>query len=144
MTDNIIVTGVAAAAAPPISARSAQFEAARAASKQRAAINLVAADEADARRDGGAGATRRVGQRSFTLNGERWVDSRRGDSANVVKVRAFSEAWFKLIDALPELKEVFALGERVLVTGRDVTIESGPDGKEVLSEPELRIIKSRW
>ena len=63
---------------------------------------------------------------------------------NVVKLRVFSEAWFKLIDALPELKEVFALGERVLVTGRDVTIESGLDGKEVLSEPELRMIQSRW
>lgn len=144
MTDNLIVTGVAAAAAPPISARSVQFEAARAASKQRAATSLAAADEADARRDGGAGATRRVGHRSFTLNGERWVDSRRGNSVNVVKVRAFSEAWFKLIDALPELKEVFALGDRVLVAGRDVTIESGPDGKEVLSESELRIIRSRW
>jgi hypothetical protein len=62
----------------------------------------------------------------------------------VVKIRAFSDAWFKLIEAIPELKEVFALGDKVIVVGRDTGIETSRDGKETLSESELRTIQSRW
>ena len=85
-----------------------------------------------------------LGQRSFRLSGEKWIDSRPSDSLKVIKIRAFSEAWFKLIEAIPELKEVFALGDKVLVAGRETAIETSPDGKETLSDSELRTIQSRW
>lgn len=143
---NVVATGVAASAAPAapprVSAQAARFEAARTASKQRSATDLAIADEVDAR--GSAGAVRRVGQRSFSLEGEKWIDSRRRDAGNPIKVRAFSEAWFKLVEVIPELKEVFALGDKVLVRGRAVAIETGPDGRESLSDSELGAIQADW
>ena len=159
--DNVVVTGVATAmsgkvsgakvdtqsrpsSAPAATDQSRAFEAARDASRQRAATTLAAADESDLRKEGKAESTRRVGQRSFRLSGEKWIDSRPLDSLKVIKIRAFSEAWFKLIETIPELKEVFALGDKVLVAGRETAIETSPDGKETLSESELRIIQSRW
>lgn len=129
--------------APAATDQSRAFESARAASKQRAATNLAVADESDLRKEDKAG-SRRVGQRSFRLTGEKWIDSRPLDSLKVIKVRAFSEAWFKLIEAIPELKEVFALGDKVLVVGRETAIETSLDGKETLSDSELRTIQSRW
>ena len=57
-----------------------------------------------------------------------------------------SEAWFKLMEAIPELKEVFALGDKVLVAGRSVAIETRDSGAEELSDQELgnpfRLVKS--
>jgi hypothetical protein len=142
--NSIVVTGVATAAAPPPTVESRRFEAARAASKQRAVTNLAVADEADASANGAGRTSRRVGSRTFMLQGEKWVDSRRADSLQVVKVRAFSEAWFKLIETIPELKEAFALGDKVIVAGRRWVIETSADGKESLSDSELKAIQSNW
>lgn len=118
------------------------FEAAREAAKLRSATTLAAADEADA--SARAVGVRRVGARSFMLSNGVWVDVRRADSIKVVKVRSFSSAYFRLAELIPELREVFTLGERVLVAGRDVAIEVAPDGAESLNESELRSIQSRW
>ncbi len=146
-----VVTGAATAAAPPptatpprATAESRRFEDARASAKQRAATNLAVADEADLSKDGGAATRRRVGLRTFMLQGEKWVDSRRADSLKVVRIRPFSEGWFKLVEAIPELKEVFALGDKVIVAGRALVIETSPDGKESLGDSELKAIQSNW
>ena len=143
--DNMAVTGAASSVAPVMApSPEAAFESARSAAKQRAVTNLAVADESDLRREGKA-ESKRVGQRSFRLSGEKWIDSRpSSDSTKVVKIRAFSEAWFKLIEAIPELKEIFALGDKVIVAGRETTIETSADGRETLSESELRTIQSRW
>jgi Ca-activated chloride channel family protein len=140
-----VVTGAATAPPPPAMARpesSRQFEAAREAAKQRSATNLAAADEADL--TDAAGSTRRVGTRVFALRGERWTELRKTQPATVVKVKAFSEAYFKIMEQIPELREVFAIGDKVLVSGRDVSIEIGADGMETISDAELRRIQSGW
>lgn len=140
-----VTTGVATTAAPPPSAAEANaqsFEAARAAAKQRSATNLAAADEADFSKT--SGTTRRVGTRTFALRGDVWVDLRRTDSAKVVKVRAFSDAYFKLMDAIPELRDAFALGDRVIVAGREIALEIGASGAESLSDADLRRITASW
>jgi len=138
---NVVVTGVATAAAPAPLARAKEFEAARDASKQRAAVNLAAADEVDQLKKE---STRRIGARVFALRGETWTDLRRAESTRTVKVKSFSAAYFKIIDAIPELREVFALGDNVVVTGRDVAIEIGPAGAETISDSELKRIQSGW
>jgi Ca-activated chloride channel family protein len=144
-----VVTGVAtgtatrrveAAAVPAVS--QAQFEAARDAAKQRSATNLAAADEADLSAQ--AKSTRRVGARTFALSGETWTDLRRSDSQTVVKVKAFSDAYFKLMDAVPELRDIFALGDKVKVNGRSVSIEIGATGIESISGAELERIRAGW
>jgi Ca-activated chloride channel family protein len=138
------VSGVAvsAAAPPPVSANATAFEKTREAAKQRTATSLAAADEAD--HVGIVGASRRVGTRTFTMKGDTWTDTRRDDSAKVVKVKAFSDAYFKIMEAIPELREVFALGNKVVVVGRDVVIEVGTDGSESMSESEMKRIQSQW
>lgn len=138
------VSGVAvsAAAAPQASANATAFEKTREAAKQRAATSLAAADEAD--HAGIVSASRRVGTRTFTMKGDTWTDSRRADSAKVVKVKAFSDAYFKIMEAIPELREVFALGNKVVVAGRDVVIEVGTDGAESMNESDIKRIQSQW
>ena len=135
-----VARGVEAAAAAP--SNQARFDAARDAAKQRATTNLAAADEADL--SSRAQSTRRAGTRTFTLHGETWTDSRKFDSTKVVKIKSFSNAYFELMDAIPELRDVFALGDKVKVTGRSVSIEIGETGMESISSAELERIRSAW
>jgi hypothetical protein len=121
--------------------RAPEFEAARDAAKQRSVTSLSAADEMDQLKKENS---RRVGGRLFALRGEVWTDLRRAEPAKTVKVKSFSEAYFKLIEAIPELKEIFALGDKVVVTGKEVAIEIGPIGAETLSDSELKRIQSGW
>jgi Ca-activated chloride channel family protein len=137
---DVVVTGVAAAAAPPPSAQKKEFEAARNSAAQRSASNLAAADEVAKV----AGSSRRVGARTFSLNGETWTDLHKLDSPLVVKVKAFSAAYFRLMEVIPDLREVFALGEKVVVSGRSVSIETGSAGSESLSDADLKRIQSAW
>ncbi|HMA19401.1 MAG TPA: VIT domain-containing protein [Gemmatimonadaceae bacterium] len=135
---DVVVTGVATAAPAP---SAAAFEAARTAAKQRAAVNLAMGDEADRSK---TASTRRVGARVFALQGETWTDLRKVDFANVMKVKAYSAAWFKLVDAIPELREIFALGDKVVVSGRAISITVGADGVVSLDDNDLRRIQSQW
>ena len=141
--NNAVVTGVATGAAVPAPAPTASakaFESARAAAEQRAATSLAAADALEMSASGGA---RRVGTRTFALRGDTWVDTRKTDSMQVTKVRAFSEAYFKLIEAIPELREAFALGDKVIVAGKGIAIATGDDGVTTLDEAKLRQIQER-
>ena len=133
------VNGAAASAPPP--AADARFEAARESAKRRAATSLAAADEADFSRRADV---RRAGSRTFTLSSGKWTDQRKADSLRLVKIKSFSEAYFKLMETIPELKEVFALGDKVIVSGRDVRIEIGESGMETLNDTELKRIQSAW
>lgn len=138
--------GVASGAtATPAAASAKAFERARAAAEQRATTNLAEAERQDANADASTGrVTRRVGTRSFVQRGDMWIDSRKPDSLRVVKIRAYSEAYFKLMELLPDLREVFALGDKVIVSGRDIVIDVSTDGAETLSDSELRSVQSRW
>ena len=139
--DRVTATGAVAAPAPAASAKA--FESARAASEQRAATNLAAADEADLS-GSDASSTKRVGSRTFTLRGATWVDTRKTESMKVTRIKAYSDAYFRLIDAIPDLREVFALGDSVTVAGKSIAIEIGETGAESISESELRDIRGRW
>ncbi|MEO5904411.1 MAG: VIT domain-containing protein [Gemmatimonadaceae bacterium] len=138
------VAGVATGAANAPSPSAKAFDAARAASEQRAAKSLAAADEIDFAKRNTSGVTRRVGARLFTFRAGTWTDAARSDSVRTVKIKPFSEAYFKLIDAIPELREVFALGEKVVVATRRLTIEVSDAGSATISESDLRSIESSW
>ncbi len=136
---NGVVTGVTAA--PPAVASKRAFESARAAAEQRAVTNLAAADAADLAKSDNL---KRVGARTFALRGETWVDTRVTDSLRVTKVRAFSDAYFELMDAIPELREAFALGNRVRIAGKSIVIEIGDDGITTIDGSALDQMKERW
>ncbi len=115
-----------------------QFEAAKAASAQRAARTMAEVVVADA----GAAATRMAMGRSFTQDTEgRWVDSRAiVAGATVYRVKGYGAGYFALLRAMPELKEAFALGERVRIAGKGVVVEIGEDGLESLGAGQVRAI----
>jgi Ca-activated chloride channel family protein len=136
--------GVSRGEVPPAAAAPAtiEFESARTASQQRSAKSVAAADEAMGM-DAAAAGLRRVGSRMFQRDGDRWVDTRMTAELRVYKVKAYSTAYFSLIEKLPELREVLALGDRVLVAGRTVAIEVVEDGAD-LSASEVETIVRNW
>ena len=121
--------------------REQRFEAAKSAAAQRGAVSLEAADAATVA--GGAG-TRRVGARMFSLIDGVWVDGRFERAMRTVRVQAYSPAYFALLERVPELRESFALGERVKVAGRRVAVEVAPDGVERLGAAELDALERDW
>ncbi|MGH7636147.1 MAG: VIT domain-containing protein [Gemmatimonadaceae bacterium] len=141
--NEVVVTGARgggrAESAPAAAAPVIQFEAARAAAEQRSAKSVAAADaatlmDADARR---------AGTRMFQRDGERWVDSRMKSDLRVYKVKAYSPTYFALIEKLPEIKEAFSIGDRVVVAGRSVAVEVVEDAEE-LSASEVESIVRNW
>ncbi|GAC1409512.1 MAG: hypothetical protein NVSMB53_01890 [Gemmatimonadaceae bacterium] len=139
MLNQTVVMG--ASGARPAAA-AGQFEAAKAASAQRSATSTYAADEASGVRDGGN--IRRAGNVTFVLHDGVWTDVRYKSSGTVLQVKPFSEAYFKLIDLLPELREPFSVGERILVAGRSLAIELTPSGKESLTDGDATLIRDTW
>lgn len=131
------------AAPAAVAPATVEFESARTAAQQRSAKSVAAADEAMGMDAAGAAGVRRVGTRVFQRDDDRWVDARMKAELRVYKVKAYSAAYFSLIEKLPELKEAFALGDRVLVAGRTVAIEVVEDGAD-LSASEVETIVRNW
>jgi Fe-S cluster assembly scaffold protein SufB len=135
-----IVNGVATQANAP----AGQFEAAKTAAAQRSVTSLSMADEADfsgARE--GSGVTR-AGNVTFVLRDSVWTDVRYKNSGTVLRVKPFSDAYFKLIEIVPDLREAFSVGERVIVAGRSMAIELTLSGKESLTDRDVALIRDRW
>jgi hypothetical protein len=61
-----------------------------------------------------------------------------------VRVRAFSDGYFQLLELLPELREPLALGERVRVRGRAVVVEVAPDAPEQLDAGARARLRQDW
>jgi Ca-activated chloride channel family protein len=138
-------SGAATSAAAP-AAR--QFEAARAASEQRAAKSLAAADQALQLNEivatgNAAPQMKRAGSRMFRQDGGRWIDARMKEGLQVYKVKAYSTTYFTLLERIAELREAFAVGDRVLVAGTSAAIEVVQDAPE-LSEREIQSIVRNW
>jgi Ca-activated chloride channel family protein len=140
-------------------AREAYLDA-KQASAQRAAINLASADSAaapdmpgapaNAARSGGGSErpneTRRAGDRTFVMRDSVWTDTRYKAAAGlrVVRVQAFSDAYFALARALPDLRDAFAAGDRVLVAGRSIAVEVTPSGVATLADADVAAVHAGW
>ena len=140
--DEVVVTGVTTATAKR-GDNAKSFEAARASAAQRSATTLSAADAASGVITAG-GEMRRSGNKLFAMRDGTWTDTGLKDSMARVKVRPYSAAYFRILELLPELREPFALGERVIVAGRSIAIEITPAGAELLSDSDLRSLQSKW
>ena len=110
--------------------RDAQAASAAVASEARELDDLTRA------RMGGA-RTQQVGGRMFVWRDSVWTDLRHGDSLPVVAVEAFSDAYFALMRALPEIVKAVTLEPTVLVAGRRASVKIGTQGKTVWSAGEL-------
>jgi Ca-activated chloride channel family protein len=81
-----------------------------------------------ARARSGINPTQRIGGRLFIMRDSTWTDLGHGDSLHVVSIAPYSEAYFALLKALPDLREAAAL-ENVLVAGRRASIKIEAHGK---------------
>src|SRR5439155_867671 len=77
-----------------------------------------------------AGRSRRVGGRLFVWRDSAWTDIAHGASLRVVRVAAFSDAYFALLRALPELAQPAAPEPAVLVAGRRARIQIEAGGQK--------------
>jgi Ca-activated chloride channel homolog len=135
--------GRGAAAPPPVSTEAAvAFESGRRAAQQRAATSLATVGEADGSAAADAAAAlRRVGTRAFAMKEGRWTDVAHTPAARIVRVKAYSGAYFRILDALPELRQYVAVAENVLIAGRGVALEIAPSGLERIGDEELRMLR---
>jgi Ca-activated chloride channel family protein len=71
-----------------------------------------------------------VGDRTFVLKNGIWTDTLY-DSSNIklVPIAFLSDAYFKLLNDHPEIKDYLALGDHVIVVVGDTAYEITPDGK---------------
>jgi Ca-activated chloride channel family protein len=139
---------VAVTAAPSAApARDLAFEAAKTASMQRVATSVSSVDSLSMAQNASFGTTRRAGSHIFVLRDSMWTDAAigaRAQSGQTVRIKAFSKAYFDLIDAVPELRAVFAVGERVTARGRSVTLVVSDSGVEELPAQDVKMIAHNW
>jgi hypothetical protein len=142
--NSVVTTGVASGRVSA-SAPAVQFEAAKTAAAQRSVTSLSMADEADLSGSAGRGVNvKRAGNVTFVLRDSVWTDVRYKKTGTVLQVKPFSDAYFKLIEMVPDLRDAFSVGERVIVAGRSMAIELTPSGKESLSDRDVNLIRDRW
>lgn len=92
----------------------------------------------------GSGSTRALGGRLFRVRDGVWTDVAHEPWSRVVRVRAFSAAYFDLLAALPELVPVVRELGTVLIAGSEVTLRVEESGLEELSNSELRELVSEF
>ena len=85
-----------------------------------------------------AGRTRVVGEKTFYLDGDWYVDSTFDDKLPLVKVQAFSDAYFELCKASPLLAKYLAVGDKVRLRVKDTCLEIGPEGVTQLTAEQIR------
>jgi Ca-activated chloride channel family protein len=137
-----VATGATTSRMPAPAPAAVQFEAAKAASAQRAATSVMAADAAAGIRDDAS--VRRAGNVTFVLRDGVWTDVRYKGTGTVLRVKPYSDAYFKLLDIEPDLREAFSIGERAIVAGKNMAIELTPSGEDNLTERDIALLRDRW
>jgi Ca-activated chloride channel homolog len=131
-------------AAPPTSGAVAvqAAEASRMRREVNSAADLREAEETMARWNVGAasGGARMVGGRTFQLVEGTWRDAGIQGDAPVVKVAPYSQGWFRLLEALPELRQPATELETVALGGARITVELVNGGEETLPPARIREI----
>ena len=103
---------------------------------------MAAADAALGMRDDAG--VRRAGNVTFILSDNVWTDVRYKRTGQVLHIKPFSDAYFKVLELEPDLREPFSVGDRVIVAGRSMAIELTPTGIESLTDRDLAMLRDRW
>jgi Ca-activated chloride channel family protein len=131
-------------------AASLAFEAAKVASAQRSMSNVAAIDSLSLangrpmRDKDEARGTRRVDGRTFMLHDAAWTDVRYHAGMQVTTIKPYSKAYFDLLQQVPELKPVFALGDRVVVVGKTRAIRVDDSGVAQMTPSAMLALVSGW
>jgi len=82
-------------------------------------------------------AVKKVGERTFEYVQGFWVDRAYKAGMPTVEVQYLSEAYFKILEAEPQLKDVFVLGEKlVIVVGRKALVIQN-EGRARMTDKEV-------
>jgi Ca-activated chloride channel family protein len=82
-----------------------------------------------------------VGQRGYIQRKGRWEDTRyQADMKIALQVQAYSEAYFQLSRAFPDLNQQMSVGDHVLVILNNQAVEVGPAGQTTLTDAELQAL----
>ncbi len=84
-----------------------------------------------------------VAGRVFYKRGTVWFDNNYPSGRKVVKVRSLSDAHFQLIHALPSLTKYASVGDEVLIDLGKIAVQLGNEGKEKLTDAEVREITGK-
>jgi Ca-activated chloride channel family protein len=132
------------AGASASSERDLHFEAAKVASAQRVVTTAAVVDSIASSNDTDRGETRRVDGRRFVWRDSSWTDARYHIGIRTTTIRPYSAAYFDLLTRLPELRSVFALGDGVIVVGKDRAIALADGGLAQISASELTALAKGW
>jgi Ca-activated chloride channel family protein len=94
------------------------------------------AEEVDGR-IGNESGTRTVAGRHFTMKNGEWVDVAWREGVRTITVEPFSEAYFAVLRALPELGAYWKAFDRVTVMGRAVAIQLEAGGTAMLNAADV-------
>ena len=133
------VGAVAAAPVPPPTANEARFELGKQAAAQRDVKSLAVLDSMAM-----VTGAKQVGTKQFTQQGKVWTDQSYVKTQRTVQVKAFSPLYFELVNQLPDLKNALALGDEVLVAGRNVAIQVGTSGLERMTTQQILELVKAW
>jgi hypothetical protein len=81
---------------------------------------------------------RRIGNRTFQLRDGALQDLHVNSAARNVRIQPYSGAYFRVLQALPELASYWHAGDNVVVGGRRVTIRLAADGVRELSQDDIQ------
>jgi Ca-activated chloride channel family protein len=109
---------------------------------RQVSVSVLGADHEGAEGDE-RGPARQVGSRLFVQRAGVWTDLRHTDSLHIVPVAPFSDAYFALLRACPELARPAALSP-VIVAGRRLSIEIVASGRTVFGPLELAQVISEF
>ena len=84
---------------------------------------------------------RYIGTKTFYLKDGVWSDSEYQEGQETVNIAYGSDAYFKLLDTIPELGKYFSLGEQVIVCWEeDICLKIGKEGISEADSQELQDI----
>lgn len=132
------VGGVPAAPSAATGERAVQV-----AKRDRARREAISADELEAADDamlqiGHMGQSRHVAGRLFKAIDGVWTDLRHADTTRTVRIESFSDAYFVVLRALPELEPYVTELGPVVVAGARISIQFGDGGVATVSDAGLR------
>jgi Ca-activated chloride channel family protein len=133
----------AVAGAGGASSDQARFEAAKQSAEQR---DMKSLGDERSRLAEADGKMKVAGGRAFRADKDGvWTEAKERKAERVVKVRAYSAAYFAILREIPELAQLFAVGDKARVEGRAVAIEVSTDsGAETLDDDALRALVKDW
>jgi hypothetical protein len=107
------------------------------------ASKLVSALKRAERLAEGDAQVRHAAGRTFVLSGDVYTDSDIGPSdRTVLRIKYLSDAYFAALRVVPELRDAFALGEKVRIKTPRGVVEISPEGKETLEAEDEEILQS--